>query len=267
MNVDSLTAVDFIKPMGNGRTRPVMLGCENAAGDRSEVIVKFRSRELTVKAQIAELLAAQLADDLGLDVPRAVVVNVPDGFEAIVPDEELAALVKASQGNNFGSVNIGPGFTTWLTGRSPHGGQRDQAAAIFAFDLLVQNPDRRVENPNLWSRSDRLGVYDHEQAFSSLFLPIIGGAPKPWITADQTTGFDFIKRHVFYTALRGGALDFDGFIERLDGLTDAMLERYGDPVPTEWRDGNELCENVVAYLGEARQHRDPLIDYVKHILR
>jgi hypothetical protein len=267
MKVEVLAAVDFIKPMSNGRTRPVMLGCEDASGDRTEVVVKFRSRELTAKAQIAELLAAQLADDIGLDVPRAVVVNVPPGFEAIVPDPELAALVKASLGDNVGSVNIGPGFTTWPIGRAPHGGQRDQAAAIFAFDLLVQNPDRRVNNPNLWARSDRLGVYDHEQAFSSLFLPIIGGAPMPWVATDQAAGFDFLKQHVFYAALRGGSLDLDSFDEKLGDLTDEALEGYAEAVPKEWRDGNDLCENVVTYLGEARQNRSKLLNYVKHLLR
>lgn len=50
--------------------------------------------------------------------------------------------------------------------------QRDQAAAIFAFDLLIQNPDRHTVNPNLWTRSDRLVVYEHEQAFS--FLHVLG---------------------------------------------------------------------------------------------
>jgi hypothetical protein len=95
---------------------------------------------------------------------------VPAGFEAIVSSAYVAA-VRGSAGANFGSVHLGAGFMTWATGRVPPGVQRDQAAAIFAFDLLVQNPDRCPMNPNLGTRSDRLGVYDQEQSFSFLHVP------------------------------------------------------------------------------------------------
>src|SRR5437660_11266049 len=129
-------------------------------------------------AQAAELFTALLADDLGLQVPQAAIVNVPVGFETIFPEKDLVNLMKGSPGLNFGSVHLGAGFTTWPPGRNPVGAQRDQAADIFAFDTLIQNEDRRAVNPNLWARSDKLGVYDHEQAFSFLFLLIIGGAAK-----------------------------------------------------------------------------------------
>lgn len=125
MDVLRLTATQFIKPMSTGRNRPLLLGCEDAGGELFEVVVKFRGREMTEKAQIAESIAAQLADNLGLQVPQAAVVNVPVGFEAVIPEPELVKLVKDSPGLNFGSAHVGAGFTTWLPGRSPHGAQRD----------------------------------------------------------------------------------------------------------------------------------------------
>jgi hypothetical protein len=222
---------------------------------------------MTEKAQIAELMAAQLADDLGLDVPRAAIVEVPSGFEAIVTDAEAAAAVKESPGLNFGSLHLGTGFTVWPPDRSPHGGQHDQAASIFAFDLLLQNPDRRTDNPNLWARSDRLGVYDHEQAFSFLVLPIIGGAPRPWIAADQTAGFRFLEKHVFYSSLRGSSFDLEPFEERLGSLTDAQIKGYAAAVPAVWREGNDFCEKISEYLREARDERSKLLNYIKHLLR
>src|SRR5438046_747446 len=169
--------------MVTGRNRPLLLGCEDGVGGKFEVVVKFRGREMNEKAQIAELIAALLADDLGLQVPQPAVVDVPTGLEAVISDRELAKMVKDSPGLNFGSGHLGAGFTTWPPGREPYGAQRDQAADVFAFDTLIQNADRRAVNPNLWARSDRLGIYDHEQAFSFLALPIIGGAPKPWALA------------------------------------------------------------------------------------
>jgi hypothetical protein len=266
MEILHLTASRFQQPMGTGRTRPLLLGAEDKEGEVFEVVVKLRGPELSAKAQIAELVAAPLADALGLDVPQAALVDVPVGFDEIVPPRFENA-VRASTGANFGSVHLGTSFTTWAVGRAPLGVQRDQAAAIFAFDLLVQNPDRRAANPNLWTRSDRLGVYDHEQAFSFLHLPILGGPPRPWAPRDQTAAFRFMENHVFYPALRGGRLDLGPFDAKLGALSDAAIEGLLEPVPAEWRAGHDLCEGIAEYLREAREERTTLMNFVKHILR
>jgi hypothetical protein len=216
---------------------------------------------------MAELLTAQLADDLGLQAPQPALVDVPAGFEAIIPDRELAKLAKGSPGLNFGCVHLGTGFTTWPAGRNPVGVQRDQAADIFAFDTLIQNPDRRAANPNIWARSDRLGVYDHEQAFSFLFLPIIGGGPKPWAAASHGSAFRFLEQHVFYRGLRGGRLNLGPFKEKLGALTDKQIRGYLGSVPGEWMGQTGLGGKVAAYLREARQEREALVNFVKHVLR
>ena len=267
MTILQLMPVAFIPSLKNGRNRPLLLNCQNSAGESFEVVTKFRGREMDERSQLVELVSALLADDLGLDVPRAAVVDVTTDFADIIPDENDAKMVYNSAGLNFGSIHLGQGFTTWPPERAPHGAQRDQAAEIFAFDTLIQNPDRRAQNPNLWSRSDRLGVYDHEQAFSFLFLPIIGGPPRPWNPADQATGFPFLENHIFYGSLRGSKFDLDPFEEKLGDLSVSKLQHYVDSVPAIWREGNDLCEQIRAYLQEARQERKKLIGFVKHILR
>jgi hypothetical protein len=267
MEVLQLTATRFIKPMSTGRNRPLLLGCEGPCGDELEVVVKFRGREMTEKSQCSELIAAQLADDLGLQAPQAAVVDVQLGFEAIIPEKGLAEMVKNSPGSNFGSVHLGAGFTTWPPGRAPFGAQRDQAAEIFAFDVLAQNPDRRAGNPNLWARSNRLGVYDQEQAFSFLSVPIVGGTPKPWSVATQSESFGFLKQHIFYHSLRGGPLNLGPFKEKLGALTEKQIRGYIDAVPAEWRGLGNFCGQVAAYLREARQQAEGLVNYIKHILR
>jgi hypothetical protein len=267
MIVLRLNAVRFIRPMKVGRTGALLLGCEDGKHKAHEVVVKLRGREITFKSQVAELIAAQLADDLGLDVPPAAVVDVPVGFEAIVADPAVAATIKGSPGPNFGSVHLGTSFTLWPNERTPIGPMRDKAAAVFAFDALVQNPDRRAINPNLWARSDTIGVFDHEQAFAFLYTTILGDPPRPWIAADQALGFRFLEQHVFYPALRGGVVDLDGFEERLGGLTKGRIARYFEAVPKEWRSGDNLCDNIAVYLGAARRERTKLIAFLKHILR
>jgi hypothetical protein len=267
MEILQLTATQFIRPMSTGRNHPLLLGCEDSAAEPFEVVVKFRGKEMDAKAQIAELVTAQLADDLGLQVPQPAVVNIPAGFDAIIAERDLAAMVKSSPGVNFGSVHLGAGFTTWPPGREPYGAQRDQAADVFAFDTLIQNPDRRAVNPNLWARSDKLGVYDHEQAFSFLSLPIIGGAPKPWLAAKQPKSFHFLEQHIFYRSLRGERLDFGPFKEKLGRLTDGRVQGYVESIPAEWRSKDHFNDQIIEYLGEARKHRETLIQFIKHILR
>ncbi len=267
MEVLELTATQFIKPMSTGRNHPLLLGCENAGGDKFEVVVKFRGREMDEKAQMAELLTAQLADGLGLQSPQAALVDVPTGFEEIIPERELVKLVKGSPGLNYGSIHLGPGFTTWPPGRNPVGAQRDQALDIFIFDALIQNPDRRAANPNLWARSDRLGVYDHEQAFSFLSLPIIGGAPKPWAAASHGNAFRFLEQHVFYGSLRGGRLTPGPFKEKLGAVTDKQIQGYLEAIPPEWLSQSSFGNQVAGYLRDARQQREGLVNFIKHILR
>ncbi|HVR35537.1 MAG TPA: HipA family kinase [Methylomirabilota bacterium] len=266
MEILYLAANQFIRPMGAGRTCPVLLGAGDGEGKTVEVVTKLRGPELSVKAQIAELVAAPLAAHLGLEVPEAAVVDVPAGFEAIVPQNHAAAF-RASPGSNFGSVHLGTSFTTWAVGRAPAGVQRDQAAEIFAFDLLVQNADRRATNPNLWSRSERLGVYDHEQAFSFLHLPIMGGPSRPWVLADQAGAFRFMESHAFYPSLRGAKLNLGPFEGRLAALSDEVIEGLLKAVPAEWQQGNDLCAKTADYLREAREERTAFFNFVKHLLR
>jgi hypothetical protein len=209
-----------------------------------------------------------LADDLGIDVPQAAVVYIPAGFDAVVADESAARALKSSAGANFGSVHLGASFTTWPPDRTPHGHQRDQAAAIFAFDALIQNPDRNAKNPNLWVKSDRLGVYDHDQAFSFLSLPIIGGAPAPWDVAAQASGaFRFLQQHIFYASLRGSSFELTAFEERLSELSDGQIQAYCDAVPAEWREGDSLCDDICRYLRKGREHSGTFIRSIKHLLR
>jgi hypothetical protein len=122
-------------------------------------------------------------------------------------------------------------------------------------------------NPNLWARSDKLGVYDHEQAFSFLALPILGGAPKPWLAAKQPKSFQFLEQHIFYRSLRGGRLGLGPFEEKLGRLAGKQIQGFVDAVPAAWRKDHDFCDQLAEYLGEARKHRESLIQFIKHLLR
>jgi hypothetical protein len=124
-----------------------------------------------------------------------------------------------------------------------------------------------VENPNLWARSNRLGIYDHEQAFSFLALPIIGGAPKPWAVATYENRFRFLEQHIFYRYLRGSRLNLGPFREKLLALSNEQIEAYAESVPLAWREQNDFCERITEYLQEARDQANTLIQFIQHLLR
>jgi hypothetical protein len=261
-----LTATRFIRPMKVGRTGALLLGCEDAKAKPHEVVVKLRGPEITVKSQIAELICALLAHDLGLDVPTPAVVDMPVGFEAVVASPAVAAAIKASPGINFGSLLL-EAFTPWPTDRPLIGAMRDRAATIFAFDALIQNPDRRIDGvtSNLWSRSDTIGVFDHEMALRFLYLSL-GAFACPWVPADQIASFDFLKRHVFYAALRSRPVDLDTFEDGLRKLTTARIDGYVRAVPKEWQSGHTFCQDIAHYLDAARKKRATIIAFLKHFL-
>jgi len=266
MDIELLNATQFIRRLNVGRTEPLLLGAEDLAGNLQEVVTKLQSVHMSASAQIAELVSASLASFLGINVPRAAIVNIPAGFELIVPPS-LQAAIQASLGLNFGSIHLGSGFMTFPMHYGLQRQYLSQAAAIFAFDLLVQNPDRRTENPNVWMRSDAVGIFDHEQAFSFLHLPVIGGVKLPWKIGDQADSFAFMKNHVFFSQLRGTNPTLHDFEERLAALSNAVIDMLMQPVPSEWQRSNTLCEQIREYLSEARDNCEHFLNFVRYVLR
>jgi HipA-like kinase len=137
---------------------------------------------------------------------------------------------------------------------------RPLAAEIFAFDTLIQNPDRRQVNPNLLTNGDEIYLCDHEQAFSFL-AGVIGGKP-PW----TGQGLDYLRHHVFFQQLRGSDHNSERFRGALEALTDTRLSEYLDAVPNEWRFNNTAAAQIVDYLKEARQNRDALFSAITSLL-
>lgn len=163
---DTIVATRLHRRMTRGRTGPFLLECETPAGDAIEVVAKFTGPQLAVTGLVREALCAMLAADLGLPVPACLCVRVEPDFLAGLaqshPDE--AAFLAAAVPQGFGSTKLPPGFNAWMPGRSIPLAMRAAAAEIYAFDLLIQNPDRRPHNPNLQHKGEQWAIFDHELA-------------------------------------------------------------------------------------------------------
>jgi hypothetical protein len=111
------------------------------------------------------------------------------------------------------SRQTNPGIDAWL------------AVDNFAFDALLQNPDRRHDHPNLLTSGDARMVLDHQAAFSFVrdILPI----PAPW-TLDRQ---EFLADHVFYRQLESKLIDLTRFVAKLREVSNAILDQAFADVP------------------------------------
>jgi hypothetical protein len=227
--VEHLEAEQFHSFTESGYSRPARVTCLRKDGSRVDTYVKFaggvRNRELGLGA---ELLCSLLARELNLGVPMPFIVNISADFVAGVP-KAAQDLVRRSIGLNFGSESAPPGFS--LVPPSPRVplSLRPTAAEIFAFDVLVQNYDRKSDNPNLlWDRTNILMI-DHESALSSILT-----REKPGFSS---LDLDRFYDHVFFSAISPSDAAYGELSEALGRLLPASLDDLLGQIPLSWHVG------------------------------
>jgi hypothetical protein len=150
-----------------GRTGPILSACEtDGDDDETEVFVKLSAGcDQQVVNLAREAIAACLAADLRLPVPKPWLVEIPPEIIPVVTDPHIADKLRRSCPVAFGSTRS-TGFSAWNSGQRLSDAMRPVAAGILLFDAIIQNPDRRAENPNCLVRGTDLRIIDHELAFA-----------------------------------------------------------------------------------------------------
>jgi RNAse (barnase) inhibitor barstar len=150
-------------------------------------------------------------------------------------------------------------MTTWLVGRMiPEAMFRD-ATNIFAFDALIQNPDRRVANPNLFTQGDSIYVYDHEETSFS-FLLALSPSTEPWNLERET----YLEDHVFYSRLRAKEIDLKDFGQNLKALTTDVLMGIREEVPLEWAHKDLI--GIEGHLTKIQKNADEFVEQIRRRL-
>jgi hypothetical protein len=229
-------------------------------GEEVELVLKWRSK-CEVRGLVCEAMAAMLANDLDLPIPEPFTVQVDKQFASAIPDQATRGFAEQSVGLNFGTRRLAPQLATWPVNRTIPLATRPLAAEIFAFDALIQNPDRRAAKPNCLHQGNEVFIVDHELAFSFL-VPIIGWKA-PW----QAGGIDFLtrgdSRHIFYEGLQGTPID----LTRLEGAFEAIrperIEEYGAGLPDEWRSETDAGERICEYLKQLKGNLNEAFDQVR----
>ena len=248
--IDQVIATTFHRFMDNGRTSPAIFSCVGGElGDADEFVVKLRGGlELGERGLAFELYASMLGAYFGVSCPHPAVVLIEEDLATVVlqglsGDDRRAQIIRESIGLNFGTrflVNL----MTWPVDKSVPLALQEAAAKVYAFDALIQNPDRAFPNPNLGSRNDDLFIFDHESAFSFLFdvLP----SRTPWRLGTER----YLDRHVFARALKQVVFPAD-FLRRLRELSQDVAERFSGQIPEEWKsDDLTKIESHLALMSE-----------------
>jgi hypothetical protein len=234
--IQTVQATVFHRFMTKGRTSPALCGCEDIAGQAAgDFVVKLRGgTERGATALICELVASRLASYFRVAVPVPALVSIHAGFAELVATTHpgYSRRMRESIGLNFGSRQLND-VMTWPVDRSIPDAMWPTAVSIFAFDALIQNPDRKFSpNPNLFSRGDQIFVYDHELAFS--FIENIFPAEAPWRLGRS----EYLTEHVFFSRLRRKEIDLTGFMDLLAALPDVSLPAILADVPAEWNNSS-----------------------------
>ncbi|MGE3985428.1 MAG: HipA family kinase, partial [Dehalococcoidia bacterium] len=183
MTIKRLSATRYVLPLREGGSLPAIIDTEDG-----QYVVKFRGAGQGPKALVAELIAAGIAQAVGLSMPDAAVIDLKEGFGLNEPDPEIQDLLKGSVGENFGLRYL-PGAFGYEPAADRDSINTVAAAAIVWFDALISNVDRTANNPNLLLWGDRVWLIDHG---ASLYFH---HAPGDWSSRSQER-FALIRQHI-----------------------------------------------------------------------
>lgn len=268
IEIPRLRAVTYLRPLPTGRTCPSVFQCVDSGDYSAEYAVKPQSQLGT--RVVCEALAALVGRQLGLPIPPIAAVEVhPRLIDAII-DADTRQKFVGPVSNHFGSLFQSPGFTTIPKGLRLPTTMQEMATKIFAFDMLIQNPDRTNINgrgkPNTLWDGDRLVIIDHDLAFS--FLSEIGGVadPLPW----ELRQLKFARYHLFYDDVvryveRNKGISFDGFLQDVAGLSDEVFDSMVGNLPSDWLNLDHV-RKIVTYLKRARDNVEQVDQGLREVL-
>lgn len=260
--IEMLQPDTFIRVSTAGRTQPLLLG-SISLGQDVEVFCKLSVAcdEGTISLT-KEAIAACLAADLGLPVPKPYIVEITDDFISSVPIVAQQERLRASAKLAFGSTRVRNQFQNWIDRTVIPSTMQQLAAEIFFFDAIIQNTDRRGDNPNCLVKGDELRIIDHELAFSHGL--ILGWIP-PW----KMGGFSSISepgRHIFGSQLRRREFDIGAIKGKWQDLPDQRIAQYEDCIPQAWIEDVDIITQANQLIKGARDNIDACLEEFERVL-
>ncbi len=256
-------ATEFVRPALSGRTEPGLLICEDEAGETVDLFCKVSAGcDQGVSSLAREVVGACLAADLRLPIPRPYRVEISRDFAAVVSDDRFRTKLHNSSEIGFGSLKVPNQFAIWAKGNTIPDIMVPEAAAIFMFDAIIQNPDRRDGNPNCMVRGTDLRIFDHELAFMTHQLLF-------WVPPWQAGGLRWIEApgtHIFLPGLKGRTIDYGPIKDCWSSLSDQRILEYRDAVPNVWAGVGPAVDAALQLIRDARDNIDGCLDEMRRVL-
>lgn len=247
----------------SGRTRPMLMrGVCVQDGSRGDYVVKLKgSPQMFDDSFMNEIVGCFIAAELNLNTPEWVAVDVSPVLVETMEGHPNYQLAQQSIGLNFGTV-LKDGYLEVLPGQAMPADLKNRLYDIFAFDVLIGNPDRRVDKPNFLSNGKDLLIYDHELAFSfSQVLPFARNQ-QPWTIPAME--MEWITKNYCFDLLRGNPWDYVSFAERLEALDQGFWDKADALIPVEWKTGN--FAGIKTHVTSIVSHRQIFIAELNRIL-
>ena len=130
---------------------------------------------------------------------------------------------------------------------------RAQASTLYAYDLLVTNPDRRIVKPNCALYNGELLAFDFENSFS--FLHALFG-PKPWLVSQLLVPLKGPDKPFFQKELKQRGADWTPFMQTLEQMSASRLNELTKDFPSSWLSNSE---RVFDYLFDAQSQPKRLL--------
>lgn len=254
--------IQFNGRLCGGRTRPCMLTAERPDGSKVELVGKF-SEGCGEFGLAMEVIAARLASDLQLPVPVPYLIDVDPGWVASVSDAEHRELIARSSSVAFGSTLVTGGFSAWSRGNKITKAMAPKALAIFVFDLVTNNTDRRDEKPNCLVRGDEIVIIDHELAF--LTEGILGWQP-PWMKGSLQS-FATPGAHIFWAGLRGKSHSYGEIGRAWQGLSGGRVRGYESLIPPAWASAQTAVDRALNLVLGVCEHITDCLKEVDRVLK
>jgi hypothetical protein len=156
--IRTIEVTRYVTPLREGGSLPAVV----EGDDLGTYVLKFRGAGQGPKVLIAELIAGEIARELGLPMPEIVFAQLDPILARSEPDPEIQALLRASAGLNL-ALDYLPGSFAYEPGASPPP-DADLASAIVWFDAYLTNVDRTVRNTNLLVWHHNLWLIDNGAA-------------------------------------------------------------------------------------------------------
>jgi hypothetical protein len=259
--ISRIVPTEFVRLIGNGKTRPALLVSEHDGG-AIEVVGKLAAGCEQAETSLAmEVISALLAGDLGVPIPEPFLLELDPAFVDVIPDAGWADMARKGPSVAFGSKLLPSAYAAWVSGTVPVGQMTDAAANILLFDAVIENPDRRAANPNCLVRGEEIRVFDHELAFP----PLLIGAPKPWVLG----ALQFMEQpgmHIFRDALHRRTIDWQPITARWQGLSDAQLDDYESVLPVEWDTARAAYRTAIDKIKTVRDNIHGCVAEVQRVL-